>query len=29
MMEHLGYVCTLNGTFYKPTDDPKIVVLYE
>ena len=29
MMEHLGYVCTLNGTFYKPTNDPKIVVLYE
>ncbi len=29
MMEHLGYSCTLNGTFYKQTDDPKIVVLYE
>jgi len=29
MMEYLGYVCTLNGTFYKTTDDPKIVVLYE
>jgi len=29
MMEHLGYSCTLNGTFYKPTNDPKIVVLYE
>jgi|TARA_R100000149_G_C5877439_1_gene141428 hypothetical protein len=29
MMEHLGYVCTPKGTFYKPTDDPKIVVLYE
>jgi len=29
MMEHLGYSCTLNGTFYKQTDDPKIVVLYD
>jgi len=29
MMEHLGFSCTLNGTFYKQTDDPKIVVLYE
>ena len=29
MMEHLVYSCTLNGTFYKPTNDPKIVVLYE
>jgi hypothetical protein len=29
MMEHLGFVCTPKGTFYKPTDDPKIVVLYE
>tara|TARA_R110000737_G_scaffold243655_1_gene254708 strand:+ start:618 stop:914 length:297 start_codon:yes stop_codon:yes gene_type:complete len=29
MMEHLGYICTDWGTFYKRTDDPKIVVLYE
>ena len=29
MMEHLGYICTLQGTFYKRTNDPKIVVLYE
>ena len=29
MMFHLGYVCTDWGTFYKRTNDPKIVVLYE
>ena len=29
MMFHLGYICTDWGTFYKRTDDPKIVVLYE
>ena len=29
MMFHLGYICTEFGTFYKRTDDPKIVVLYD
>tara|TARA_R100000935_G_scaffold56743_1_gene89060 strand:+ start:48 stop:344 length:297 start_codon:yes stop_codon:yes gene_type:complete len=29
MMTHLGYICTELGTFYKRTNDPKIVVLYE
>jgi hypothetical protein len=29
MMLHLGYIYTDFGTFYKRTNDPKIVVLYE
>ena len=29
MMLHLGYIYTDFGTFYKRTNDPKIVVLYD